>query len=59
MVDTQLVIEYASTDYIEFLLASPPLPTTVTLENFNNIVIIISSTMKMKLEAVLVACSLA
>jgi len=41
--DTQPCVEYASTDYIEFLLAPHLPPATIGLENSNNMVIIISS----------------
>jgi len=40
---TQPGMEYALTDYIEFLLAPPPPPATISLENSNNLVIIIWS----------------
>ena len=42
-VDTQPGVEYASTNYIEFLLAPHPLPATIGSKNSNNMVIIISS----------------
>jgi len=54
MVDAQPGVEYASTDYIEFLLTPPSPPATIV----QRIPTLYHPTMRMKSKALSVACIL-